>query len=61
MNGLDRALPSLRPHESARRLTIASVSGANKGRIYANFGSKEGLFDAVGGFDTWTVKLYPVK
>jgi len=31
----------------ARINRIASVSAANKERIYANFGSKEGLFDAV--------------
>ncbi|TCS64757.1 TetR/AcrR family transcriptional regulator [Varunaivibrio sulfuroxidans] len=31
----------------ARINRIAAASGANKERIYANFGSKEGLFDAV--------------
>tara|TARA_R100000365_G_C2743788_1_gene72545 strand:+ start:1671 stop:2264 length:594 start_codon:yes stop_codon:yes gene_type:complete len=31
----------------ARINRIASISAANKERIYANFGSKEGLFDAV--------------
>lgn len=33
----------------ARVNRIAAASGANKERIYANFGSKEGLFEAVMG------------